>query len=158
MAKQTLTFAEHMRRAMRDQNLTLRDLEKSTGFSYEHMRKIRAGRPLLSKDVSDTICEKLGLDRKVMWELIKVEKMKNRFGQVPAELVPPADERLRQFWPSLTRDEKGEIVAIAEAYYRKHQLLERPNNEDELVRIIASASEQLGRVRKDHREKASKRA
>lgn len=143
---------------MRDQGVTLRHLEKSTGFSYEHMRKIRAGRPLLSKDVSDTICDKLGMDKKAMWELIKVEKMKNRFGEVPAELVPPADERLRQYWPSLSRDEKAEIVAIAEVYHRKHQLLERPNNEDELVRIIANASEQLGRVRKEHREQTSKRA
>lgn len=148
MAKKILTFAEHMRKAMRSQGVTLRDLEKVTEFSYEHMRKIRAGRPLLSKEVCDMICEHLGLDKKAMWALVEVEKMKNKFGEVPAELIPPADDRLKQYWGVLTRDEKSEIVAIAEAYHRKHQLLEKPDNEDELVRIIATASEKLGSMRR----------
>lgn len=145
MAKET--YAGKMRAAMRDNDIKLRDIQKKTGFSYEHLRKIRAGRSVLSKEVSDAICKELGLDPKAMWEIARVEKLQNRYGQIPAVLVSVPDDRAKRGWPLLTREQQQEVIAMIEMMARRNTIMEQPDNESELIKIIATASAKLSKVR-----------
>jgi hypothetical protein len=140
------TYADHMRKAMREKTITLRDIASASHYSYEHLRKIRQGRSLLSREASDVVCAILGLDKQAMWALVSTEKIKHRFGDVPAELVPAPDDRMARHWSVLTPAEQQQIVAMVETLARRHLAVRDDDSEEELVAVIAKASELLVQI------------
>ncbi len=55
--------------------LNLRDLERLTGYSYEHVRKVWTGMVVMSRELNDKLCAVLGLDAEVMWGLAAAERV-----------------------------------------------------------------------------------
>lgn len=153
MKTKTQTFASRMKAAMDEQNVTLRALENLTGYSYEHLRKVRNGRPIHSREVCDGISVALHLDKDEMWELTRVDKLKARYGEVPKELVPPADDRAKKYWALLSKSEQEEVLAIMEGMARKRLLLEKANSKEDIVEQIAELSEKLGHISAESRQR-----
>lgn len=151
--KKVKTYAGQMKDRMKELSLTLRDLEKTSGYSYEHLRKVRNGRSIQSREVSDKICDLLGLDKDEMWDLARTDKLKARYGEMPKELVPPADDRAKKYWPLLSRPEQDEVIAIVEGMARKRLLLEKANSKEEIVDLIAEASEKLSHLQAETRQR-----
>lgn len=88
--------------------------------SYEHVRKLVAGKHNFSRAVNDAVCGALDLDADAMWQLSLFEKGVTKFGQVWSSILPPDDPAVRQAWPSLTDQDKKIIRAIVEGMSERH--------------------------------------
>lgn len=105
------TYAELVRDAMRRRRLNRRDLEKMTNYSYEHVRKVVAGMPLMSEDFNDKLCEALGLDGKEMWRIAQVEKLRKN-GKLQIAMTMPSTE-FKGLWSDLQPDDQETLLSIA---------------------------------------------
>src|SRR3954464_3163371 len=106
------TYADLLRKAMRAKGMKRRDLERATGYSYEHIRKVASGLPLMSEDFNAKVCEVLGVNTDEMWAVAKREKLKRAYGSIPAVALP--DDRLKELWSELTAADQQDLIKIAE--------------------------------------------
>ena len=94
--------------------VTLRQLSKAVGFSYERTRTAVAGVAPFSKSLNDCVCKYLGLDADHLWHLAQAEKLQKKYGAAMANI--PKDQRLADLWERLGETERNRIIHIAEAY------------------------------------------
>jgi len=52
---------------MRQQGVTVRDLGRATGYSYEYLRKVVAGTQLASRAIHERLSTILGIDADAAW-------------------------------------------------------------------------------------------
>jgi hypothetical protein len=109
------SYADLVAAAMRQATppMDLRALEAAANYSYEHLRKILSGEPVVSGDCNEAICLALGLDVNRMWELATREKAQRRYPHLTRTILCPEDGRLREAWRDLTSDQKNRLVIIA---------------------------------------------
>lgn len=94
--------------------ISIRDLAKATGYSYEHVRKICAGEPVGSREMNRRICEALALEEEKMWALAARAKIVRRFKDDAINLAPPDDDQMKSLWPDLSAKNKAELRKIVE--------------------------------------------
>ena len=82
--------------------ITIREASRRTGYSYEHIRKVVGGEPVVSQEFNEDLCKLLSLDAREMWNIALREKVQRRFKGVPAPLQPPADDFFTSNWSKLT--------------------------------------------------------
>lgn len=120
------TYASIIRKAMIRKELTRRKLEALSGYSYEHIRKVVNGMPLMSEAFNDKICGILGLDVDEMWEIAKREKAKHSHIATP-------DIRFQQFWGHLLPSDQEQVLnfarSLADERLRQQQQFETPDEE-----------------------------
>lgn len=97
------------------EQLTLRDLSRRLNYSYEHLRKILKGEPVVSQEFNQQLCDLLGLDAPKMWSLMTREKVAKRFKGVPMPLRPPSDEFFAENWSRLTPENVETLRQMMEA-------------------------------------------
>jgi hypothetical protein len=115
-----------MRKGDKDgMRITLRDLEKATEFSYEHLRKVCAGEPVVSEECNADICRVLKLDEAEMWALAKAEKFQRKNPEVHPSVLVPQDATLRACWSDLTRAQKQQILDIAKGMATQNRALKQ---------------------------------
>jgi hypothetical protein len=98
--------------------LTLRDLEKMTGYTYEHCRKAVTGRPVVSAEFNDRLCKVLGLDGAMMWQLAEREKKARAIKRLGVNPVAESDARLAAVWQRLSETQRDAILALADDFSR----------------------------------------
>ncbi len=111
------TYASRLRLEMARKRLTLRQLSQATNFSYEHIRKVAAGHPLLSRACNAAICNAVGLDEVEFWQLAVAEKQSQRMASLGVQGPVGDEERgllatLRQ----LTGGERLRLRRIADGW------------------------------------------
>jgi hypothetical protein len=124
------TYAEILKEAMEavmateepDSLPLLKRLKKRVPFSYEHLRKIMRGEPVVSEECNLALCKALNLDVKAMWELAQVEKLRKRNPHLATLTVLEPDESLRDVWTKLTREQRQQIAAIARGMLLQNEL------------------------------------
>jgi hypothetical protein len=95
--------------------ISLRDLADAVDYSYEHIRKIVTGKPVVSPELNQKICEVLGLDREQMMEIAKGEKVIRRYGRVPlAPLPSPGASAIVEMWDQLEEADQARLSRFAE--------------------------------------------
>lgn len=94
--------------------VTIRMLERSTQYTYEHIRKVVKGMPVVSEELNQLLCDILGLDAQKMWSIAEKEKAKRKFASGPVAYIPPSDQRFRDIWPRLTQPDIERLFKIAE--------------------------------------------
>src|SRR5262245_33260110 len=104
------TYAEIMRRAMYAKNMSRRDLEKKTGYSYEPIRKVLQGLLLMSEQFNGDVCKELDLNADEMWQLALREKFQSK----GLAVTLPSDPRLKAAWADLPTDDRENLIKIAE--------------------------------------------
>jgi hypothetical protein len=109
------TYASIVRQAMARQRITIRSLERSIGFSYEHIRKVTSGIPVMSQAFNEQVCKVVGLDADRMWQIAVREKAERRHGGVISAMLPN-DSRLTEVWGELSSVEQERVVRIAQAF------------------------------------------
>lgn len=137
-------YASLLRDAMDAQELTLRNLEKLTSYSYEHIRKVVSGIPCGSRAFNREVCKLLGLNENDLWRIALSEKPRTRalalvieearrsavsrhVGPSSDEDVPPpaqlglakrmdGDLSDGDIWKRLTRNEQLRLVRIADGW------------------------------------------
>jgi plasmid maintenance system antidote protein VapI len=118
-------YAERIRKAMLSEEnptratVSIHQLARLTGYSYEHVRKLVNGLPLISREFNDMVCRVLGLDPKELWALCQSEKVQRKYGMTRL----PNDTRLAELWPHLTDSDREKIVRIVEGYAEANKAL-----------------------------------
>jgi hypothetical protein len=115
------SYADRLKRVARTtgnrqgKTFSIRDLANALGFSYEHVRRVWTGWPVVSKDFNAELCKLLGgLDENEMWEIAEREKQQRIANRLQSDIRPPSDDRLIELWGELTADEKRQLVRVAE--------------------------------------------
>jgi plasmid maintenance system antidote protein VapI len=103
--------------------MSIRELSHHIGCSYEQVRKIVNGEPVVGAELNEKICSLLGLGTDEMWKKAQAEKSVRRFGTTVQEHVPPA---LAALWQRATPSERTEIRIMFEGMILRRERLEDP--------------------------------
>ncbi len=154
------SYAEICRLAMKTTNnpskrpLSLRDLEKATGYSYEQCRKVIAGQPVLSSRLNKALCRVLGLDARKMWALAIREKKRRTLKRLGSSPLADTDVRLASVWRDLSTTERDAICAMAADLVRKNDVREPSCYVVTVRRDLLVVAESDGAARQKVRELA----
>ena len=113
-------YAEVIRMSMKTKNnptgheVTIRQLGRETGYSYEHVRKITKGEPFASRELNDAICQFLGMDPEEMWKIAQNEKLEWKYGTGIVTALPN-NARLVSAWEHLNDNDRDRVIQVAEA-------------------------------------------
>jgi len=88
------TYAAAIRQAMDARHVTAAELASLTGYSYEQLRRILKGEPIVSDQLNQLLCNRLALDASSMWSVALHEKALRRFNSQPPG-VEPVEEQTR---------------------------------------------------------------
>ena len=99
-------YATRLLRAMVRKQMSCRDLEKALkdrgkDHSYEHIRRIAVGAPIVSDRFNHDVCEILNLREDGMWQLAQRDKFAQR-----SKPVSETDPSVRQAWVDLSQDDE----------------------------------------------------
>jgi hypothetical protein len=98
---------------------SIRMLAAAVGMSYEHIRKILAGKPVASEELNRRLARALRFDPVDLWELARREKAARRFGTGIFSDGLPSSRRLRNVWRRLSPDDQATVLRIAEGLAAK---------------------------------------
>ena len=79
------SYAIEIRRAMEERHVTAAELADLTGYSYEQIRRILKGEPIVSEQLNQLLCARLTLDVATMWSMALHEKAMRRMSGDAAE-------------------------------------------------------------------------
>src|SRR5258706_14246773 len=92
--------------------LTIRDVARRTGYSYEHVRRTFNGDThYISADFNRHMCKVLGLNENEMWRIAVAEKVAARFGAVTPAVAK--GNRFDSLWAQLGAREHRVLERIA---------------------------------------------
>lgn len=146
------TYPEAIRRAMRSKRMNIRQLEQAVrhvdprtdGYSYEHIRKIVGGAPLMSEQFNELICKVLSLNADYMWGLAQQLKAKSGV-RTPAKIAAP-DNRLRDLWNELLPADHERVLKIVEGMVeerRAQRVAENTEDPEQIKLMITKLMERL---------------
>jgi hypothetical protein len=78
------SYADILRDRMQNRRegiMSTRTLAKLTGLSYEHLRKLLQGQPIVTKSVNQLISKHLDLNEERLWTIAQRERMIQKFGE-----------------------------------------------------------------------------
>jgi len=108
---------------MKARHITAADLAALTGYSYEQLRRILKGEPIVSDQLNQLLCSRLALDPSAMWSVALHEKAMRRFGSQPRGVEPLEQQtRLLAGFARLSDADKRSVL----------ELLRRLEHADEL--------------------------
>lgn len=128
-ANRNPSYADIIRKIMRERDITRRDIEKATGFSYEHVRKVVSGQSLQSENFNDKLCAFLSLNRQEMWSIACREKIQKHGPQMFAMAQP--DLRLKQIWEGITIADQESLLKIGEGMLELRRVEKGEQEEDD---------------------------
>lgn len=157
------TYAALVRRGMRAKHMSRRDLERAMrdqklgtgkGYSYEHIRKIVSGFPVMSEQFNEDVCNVLGLDVNFMWDVAANEKMKFRRQSSTASMVDLAspDLRFRELWQMLSSDDKDRVFKIVEGMAEARGAENAQRNTDDPASLKEQINNLMGKLTEQIRE------
>jgi hypothetical protein len=110
------TFSGCMNKQMQELGVSLRDLEKYTEMTYEHVRRLAKGDARPSRPMLKMVCDCLQLDFNHMQWLLASEKVRAKYGQPIERLLGkhPDLVLLQQTWPMLSQEHRGKLLNLAQ--------------------------------------------
>ena len=155
MTMNRLSYAKALRDAMRNQQISTRELVHRTvlvgaGYGYEHLRKALQGHPSVSEDCNQVLCKILGLDADRMWALATAEKVQRRFGTQPLGMLSPDSDRMRAVWPLLEPTEQECLLKAAEGFVAQRNLVVTCQASHDITRQMSTLSRRLQEMQERH--------
>lgn len=124
-----LTYAEVVRLKMKTGDnptrkpITTRQLSGLLNVTYEHIRQILLGKPAMSRELNNKLCEIMGVDADAMWAKLMTEKFHKKLGFRPN--APSEGGRLAELWPELTDANRAVLEQMAEAMASANTMMTR---------------------------------
>ena len=123
MSNQERTFAECIRNGIRVKGLSIREVARRTGYSYEHCRKACRGEGhYFSESFNRATCGVLDLDDSAMWKLVMKEKLTAKVGPIPDAEFGEQSHRITAIWAGLCLRDRERLTAIAAVLSEQHGL------------------------------------
>lgn len=152
---QVLSYAEKIRMAMKTgenpttEVLSIREVARRLGYSYEHVRKVYNGEPVVSPEFNTAMCKLLGLDAEAMWRQARLEKLKDRFGIPEGELLPPDNKKFAAVFEKLGDEKRKELLMVAEGMLLTQESIQARES------LAREQERQSRRSRQRHHQKRS---
>ena len=94
-------------------HVTAAELANITGYSYEQVRRILKGEPIVSDQLNQLLCTRLALDRSSVWSIALHEKAVRRFTSKPPGFEPLEEQtRLLAGFARLSDDDKRRVLKL----------------------------------------------
>jgi transcriptional regulator with XRE-family HTH domain len=87
------SYAAAARRAMEARGMTAAELAAATNYSYEQIRRVLKGEPIVSEQLNQLLCARLALDVTAMWSVALHEKALRRLAGDATDVTAHDDER-----------------------------------------------------------------
>lgn len=118
METRTTILSDHIKAAMEDKGMSIKDLALSLGITYEHARRISSGLTLPSKFILRECCRILDPDQHEMMKLMTADSIRIKYGSIPIELSgkDPSLEPLERVWGKLTDAQKETLISTAKHF------------------------------------------
>jgi len=119
-------LSEIIIKRMEEKGLTINDVAKATGVSYEHMRRIARG-IVPSRFVLKAICDELKLPFKQLDDWAEDAKMLKKFGDRALKMAGkiPSMEPLERIWNDLSEAHQQDIVVMAQGWVKRTKTASR---------------------------------
>jgi transcriptional regulator with XRE-family HTH domain len=104
--------------------MSIKDLSRRLTVSYEHARRIVRGECVPSNLALRMICQELGLDLGKIDRLATADRIKHKYGKVPAEISgkKPSLEPLERVWDQLLVGQQEDLIAMAHSWYQRNHM------------------------------------
>ena len=107
------TYAAAIRQAMDARHVTAAALASITGYSYEQVRRILKGEPIVSDQLNQLLCRCLALDPSTMWSVALHEKALRRFTSRSPGVEPLEEQtRLLAGFARLNDEDKRRVLKL----------------------------------------------
>jgi len=107
------TYAAAIRQAMDATHVTAAELASITGYSYEQVRRVLKGEPIVSDQLNRLLCARLALDPSSMWSVALHEKALRRFTSKPPGVEPLEEQtRLLAGFARLNDEDKRRVLKL----------------------------------------------
>jgi len=107
------TYAAAVRQAMAARHVTAAELASVTGYSYEQLRRVLKGEPIVSDQLNQLLCSRLALDASTMWSVALHEKALRRFSSQPPGIEPVEEQtRLLAGFARLSESDKRRVLKL----------------------------------------------
>lgn len=101
--------------------ISVRALSEALNVSYEHARRLAAGKPTVSRRLLERFATFLQVDVEPVWR--RFEDARARSERRPTPTPTVSFDRLKRAWPRLTERQRRLVVGIAQ---EMAQLKEKP--------------------------------
>ena len=126
------SYGHHVRHAIEtgdnpsQDKMSIRELARRVKLSYEQVRKICLGEPVVSKKSNTAICKELGLDANKMWQLAMEEKFSRRYGvkELPDQVPMTIGGKMGELWPKLSTEVREKVYAFAVLLHEEDLILQ----------------------------------
>jgi transcriptional regulator with XRE-family HTH domain len=111
-----IVFAKVLVQALNEKGVSIRELSKMTGSTYEYMRRLVRGLSLPSKYMARIICEELNLDLEKIEQIISKDQVRVKYGdEMLADLEKEDSElgALISAWKGLSEEHKRVLLRQA---------------------------------------------
>src|SRR5216684_7150979 len=113
--------AERLTKRMEELNLSIAELARKVGATYEHVRSLVRGKAIPSKLMVQALAEALRINKAELERLATADHIRAKFGKIPLELSGknPELEPLERVWDHLSKEHRADLIAQAEAWARR---------------------------------------
>jgi hypothetical protein len=102
------------------------DLATATGYSYEQLRRILKGEPIVSEQLNQLLCVRLGLDPAATWSLALHEKAVRRLAPESPEAAALEEQRhLLAGFARLNDAERRRVMKLLHRLEHEHEVKEK---------------------------------
>ena len=114
-------FSSDLKRAVEESGLTLTELAQKVDSTYEHMRKLVAGRAYPSTHLLRAMASTLGADREEWSEMIEADKLFKRYKKLPKVLnTNPKLEPFEAIINALNQEQIEAMLSMGKTFVRQN--------------------------------------
>lgn len=114
-------FSSDLKRAVEESGLTLTELAQKVDSTYEHMRKLVAGRAYPSTHLLRAMASTLGADREEWSEMIEADKLFKRYKKLPKFLnTNPKLEPFEAIINALNQEQIEAMLSMGKTFVRQN--------------------------------------
>ena len=109
--------------ALEAKGMSIKDLSKQTGTTYEHTRRMVRGESIPSFYLLRDVCPVLGLDINETEEVAKADRIVKKHGDLPSTLTTRVVglEPIERVWLILTEDQKQDAITMITGWARRNK-------------------------------------
>ena len=109
------------------EKMSIRELARRIGLSYEQVRKIGLGFPVVSAESNAKLCKVLGLDEQRMWQRAMEEKFARRYdvSELPDKVPSTIGGKMGTLWPELSEEVRERVYRYAEMMHEEDLIQQR---------------------------------
>ena len=117
-------FATALKNATEKAGLSLAELGQRVDSTYEHMRKLVAGRAFPSPNLLRSLTHELKADRQEWLEMIDADRLYKKFKTLPKQLqISPELEPFAAVIPLLSAHSRETLLAMAKTMLRQDRAM-----------------------------------